>query len=543
MKKLKGNTLCNLIGIICLILGAGVLFKTAALFASDDIWFDELFTVEFTKMPVSTMLTLAMKDVHPPLYYMYTRLVYVCLSGLGITQDAVTAVKIASFIPYLGILAYLLTFFRKRFGLISSGLAFVLILTMPQLSSYIAEARMYSLAMFVICAMFIHALEMTQTEVRAQGYIHLAAATLYGIAAMYIHYYAFIAAAAVWACVFILSLIRDTKKDIDEVTGRRFAKSLHPDYSMITACVVLSVIAYIPWMSAVLSQVGAVSENYWIQPVTLRTLGGCVKFIFKPEFESGTINVLIAVLLAVLYCGLLVRYILISVRKKKIFEARFVLFALSCFVLLVMAGFIASIIIRPVFVYRYMLPVLGLFWMVFAITLGDFIKAALDEKRIYKLVGAAVAAVLLFSVGLRDYHMFIWEEEKKTNGMTDSEAAFDMIDGDYGDAVLVCNFNQVQAVLWYYLDNESILWGETSETLIGDICGRSPMIMTEDTEELKVLCADSEVDGGNGFIFIGSGNAREEIIESWEDEGLRVEELCDSCLVERYYFNVYKVVW
>ena len=47
---------------------------------------------------------------------------------------------------------------------------------------------------------------------------------------------------------------------------------------------------YLPWLAGVVSnQLGKVKENYWIQPVSLRTLGGCVKFLFQPSLfgEKG----------------------------------------------------------------------------------------------------------------------------------------------------------------------------------------------------------------------------------------------------------------
>ena len=90
--------------------------------------------------------------------------------------------------------------------------------------------------------------------------------------------------------------------------------------------------------------------------------------------------------------------------------------------------------------------------------------------------------------------------------------------------------------MWNYLDNDSILWGETEETLIAEICGRNPLVMTEDIAELKQYA-------GKEFLFIGSGNAREDIINSWENEGMAVEMIADSCLIERYYFNIYHVMW
>ena len=40
---------------------------------SSDIWYDELFTVGFVSQPVGRMISLAARDVHPPLYYLMVK--------------------------------------------------------------------------------------------------------------------------------------------------------------------------------------------------------------------------------------------------------------------------------------------------------------------------------------------------------------------------------------------------------------------------------------------------------------------------------------
>ena len=52
---------------------------------------------------------------------------------------------------------------------------------------------------------------------------------------------------------------------------------------------------------------------------------------------------------------------------------------------------------------------------------------------------------------------------------------------------------------------------------------------------LKELLMD-----GKSVWFLGSGNARDEIIEKWENAGIKAEE-CGSAMVERYWFNLYKI--
>ncbi|MBR6390268.1 MAG: hypothetical protein IKS16_02905, partial [Lachnospiraceae bacterium] len=112
--------------------------------------------------------------------------------------------------------------------------------------------------------------------------------------------------------------------------------------------------------------------------------------------------------------------------------------------------------------------------------------------------------------GVRSYNLFRWEESRKAEGMKRCTEVFDEIGREHPDTLIVCNFNQMQAILWHYLDNDSLLWGYTDETLIAEICGRSPIVMTDDPVKLKEIVSNR---GQNEFLFVGSGNARDEIIE------------------------------
>ena len=206
MQKQAGFKISDLIGIICILIGAGVLIRTACFVMSADIWFDELFTVELAVKPLGEMLELAAQDVHPPLYYILVKMVYIILNpilsahispassatvvSVASASSAVVAAKITSLIPYLGTAAYLLTFIRKKYGLAASGFAFLLIETMPHMSEYMVEARMYSWCAFCLLAMYIHAVEYVDTYTTKHSIFML----IYGVAAMYLHYYGLIGA-------------------------------------------------------------------------------------------------------------------------------------------------------------------------------------------------------------------------------------------------------------------------------------------------------------------------------------------------------------
>ncbi len=93
----------------------------------------------------------------------------------------------------------------------------------------------------------------------------------------------------------------------------------------------------------------------------------------------------------------------------------------------------------------------------------------------HRIAVSIIACLLLVTyicAGVRSFNLFRWEEMKKAEGMKHCVDVFEQIATEYPDALLVCNFNQAQAILWHYLDNDSVLWGYTDETLIADICGR-----------------------------------------------------------------------
>ncbi|MBO4900871.1 MAG: hypothetical protein J5509_11340 [Lachnospiraceae bacterium] len=520
-----------MIGIICIIIGAGVFLRSACFVYSSDIWFDELFTVELAMKPLSQMLALAAKDVHPPLYYILVRVVYIILhSAFG--TDVVAAAKITSLIPYALVLVYLIVFVRKHFGWLSAGLAFVMIAAMPHMSEFMVEARMYSWAAFALFAMFIHAIEWKTS--------HIFLALLYGIAAMYLHYYGLIGAGVIAVGVLTLAVVRGLrtrrKAGVGEDDEEGLAEGAGPWRMVIAAavCCVIAIVAYIPWIRVLMGQIGQVSQSYWIQPVTWRTIPGCVKYIFSPEFEQSYVNYICAGIMVASYVFMIVRFLL--QRNKERITSIYIYGSAAVLAGVIAAGIVASIIIRPVFVYRYMMPAMFIFWTGFAV----LIAKTIEEKP--SIVTITIVIVTIVTIGascVRSFNLFRWGEVRKADGIKQMELALDQIRQDYPDTLIVCNFNHVQALMWYYLENDSVLWGYTDENLIADICGRAPIVMIDEVSDLKEILAER---GQSEFLFFGSGNARDEIIEDWKSYQIFTEMLQNSCFLERYYINIYKVV-
>lgn len=588
----------DIAGFLLLGLSLIMLGKSVMLCFSSDIWYDELFTVGLAEHSYGELVRLTAADVHPPLYYCIVK-VFVDLCKLIIPgTGTVIPAKIVSVLPYFLLLLYAVTFMRKRFGLFVGGLFLFCVTAMPQLPAYTVEMRMYGWALLFVTAAFLHGYALVESyvncktevgkigsdgadavgaEAGAEGTVladdagkrrrkrahalNAAAFVLYGLAAAYTQYFSCVAVVTVYLCLLLAFWFQDR---------RRVKEWL--------IYVGISVIAYVPWLFALAGQLNAVSENYWILPLSWRSLGGCVKFLMKPAFANETVNTVLAVVLFAVYLGLWCRWMLKLYYNGRVFgknreknksaeyrkkfvngddgesrsadgtEERFWLATAGIAVLagLVGFGFAASFLIRPIFVYRYMIPAAGCFWLGFALCLNEILckpkwLTQADDgigRRAMPCAAGMVITILVVSIGLRDYRAFQGEEEYKIRLMAETEEALAKIGPQ--DSVLY-NFDQVQAVTGYYLPEtvKRYLWCAEGEKLIQEIT--SPCGTVEDTEEIHEMLKNAQTQGKKTNLwFIGSFNSREDIVDEWRDAGLEVEEK-GSFLLERYWFNLYKI--
>ena len=621
---IPGKKLQNGCGVLFLFLGILSFFVCLLQAFGQDIWFDEVFSVNFIQHSYKEIAALTGKDVHPPLYYWYLKLFHDIGKVLVPAASSIVLCKLASMLPFAGIFVYTLTAIRKNFGLHVAGLFWFLIMTMPQISNYTVEIRMYSLALFFITAAFVHSYELVcafpaqgvseaertaepgaaagteetaepgvaagteetaesgvaagteeTAEPEAAGSEVTSGAVLtsgsvtgenglikgwkknkhwllfwgYGILTAYTQYYACVAVIAIYIAVFIFYAVmahkNKTGKSVcekvqinqEQVENRKTIqneaaiqnKVAIKDQNRICArngigkvliCAGLSVLAYLPWLPFFFSQVRTVSSSYWIQPLTWKSIFGCMKYIFLPVSYAVKKNYVLACVMILLF-GAAFLYSFLMKRK----DARgrfFLLTGLWIAVFTTLIGFVCSILNRPIFVYRYLIPCLGAMWLVAAVVLWDFIE---------KNWGILLFVPFLLS-GYSNMQGFYGEENKKIAEMKATQSFL----ADFPkDAVVLCNFNHVQAVTACYLkdSNEIWLYGSNPEDLIAELLPQCRGL--EDTTELLQLVKERDV------YFFGSFNSREELLKEWETEGIAYTEE-GTYLLERYYFNVYHLV-
>lgn len=612
---IPGKKLKNGCGVLFLFLGILSFFVCLLQAFGQDIWFDEVFSVNFIQHSYREIAALTGKDVHPPLYYWYLKLFHDIGKVLVPAASSIVLCKLASMLPFVGIFVYTLTAIRKNFGLHVAGLFWFLVMTMPQISNYTVEIRMYSLALFFITAAFVHSCELirafsaqgvseaertaepgaaagteetaepgvaagteeaaepgaagsevTSGAVLASGSVtgenglikwwkknkHWLLFWVYGILTAYTQYYACVAVIAIYIALFVFFVVKAHKGKTEKTSCKKthiYKEQLKEQEAILTKapvkgwkaehtteqetgriagkcigkvllCAGLSVLAYLPWLPFFFSQVRTVSSSYWIQPLTWKSIFGCMKYIFLPVSYAVKKNYMLACVMILLF-GAAFLYSFLMKRK----DARgrfFLLTGLWIAVFTTLIGFVCSILNRPIFVYRYLIPCLGAMWLVAAVVLWDFIE---------KNWGILLFVPFLLS-GYSNMQGFYGEENKKIAEMKATQSFL----ADFPkDAVVLCNFNHVQAVTACYLkdSNEIWLYGSNPEDLIAELLPQCRGL--EDTTELSQLVKERDV------YFFGSFNSREELLKEWETEGIAYTEE-GTYLLERYYFNVYHLV-
>lgn len=470
--------------IICIMSGMG-----------SDIWYDEVFSMKFAEYGYGEIASLTAADVHPPVYYWYLKAF--CDMGRSIAPgvSVVVFAKMASLLPFVGIWVYALTLVRKRMGLLVTALFLFFIGAMPQISNYTVEIRMYALALFCVTALFLHSYEIVLEQKKR----HWAAFCFYGIVTAYIQYYACVAVVGVYVGLLCYFLLKKEKKQ----------------FGITVWCAAISVLAYLPWLPSLFAQIRSVSANYWIQPLTLRSIFGCIKYVFLPVASYATFR---NYLLAILMIGISGLCFVYALWKEKDCKVRyFLLTGMWIPVFVALTGFAASALSRPIFVYRYLISGLGAVWLVIAYVLLKY------RREMFVLL----LLIPFLLAGRTNMDGFCAEEGKK---LTNMELTEEFLEAFPREAVVLCNFNHVQALAAYYLDNEVILYGGEPEMLIIELMPNC--VGMPDTEELLQMVKEKDV------YFFGSFQAREDLLKEWEALGITYTQE-GTYLLERYWFNVY----
>ncbi len=325
------------------------------------IWADEAYSLRIVQYNWNEIIAMCAGDVHPPFYYLALKLGEK-ISSLISNQYYATVVvgKLFSVLPYF--LLTVLCWFKFKDKNELRLLVILCIYAMPNLLNYSVEIRMYSWAVLFVTATFLYAYDIIRNKSSAKSWILL---TVFSILSAYVHTFALISMASIWFYLLVWVL----------TCKRKFLIKWFAFGVLVAVC-------YFPWFLVLLRQVGYVTESYWISSPTIGTVLGYVNFILPGLF--------IFVPFA-LYIGLRERK---NLSKQNLFESAFGALVLLATVAI---GVTVSIIIRPIFVSRYMIPSMLCLW-ISAMLLSEKCSYKIRSVIIFLVAFSAVGSYVAFAV-------------------------------------------------------------------------------------------------------------------------------------------------
>lgn len=327
-----------------------------------NFWGDESFSVILARMSFGDMLHETAMDVHPPLHYILEMVLNRILGDHGWVYH------LGAFIPYFIGLVFILTAIWKRFGK-ETALLMVTFTSILSISiQYNVEVRMYSLAaLFVLMSYYFLYGILSRGDNRSYALF-----VLTSLGAAYTHYYAMLT-----ICFYYLALL------IWTIKKRIPFKKLVITYAVTIA-------AYLPWGLVLLSALSRTADDFWMTDIP--SIQDILLFIFEPENEALTILLLVLSVAGIGYA---------FAKKKSSDENIWLLWGVIGLLGTTGIGLLASYIVRPVFLIRYIYPGVVAFWLAASVAIG---------KLKYKQL---IAAILIVITLVGSFPIYL--EENKNN--------------------------------------------------------------------------------------------------------------------------------
>ena len=305
---------------------------------NNNVWTDEAFTIELLQSDFAGIIHGTASDVHPPLYYLIAK----CFTL--VFGSSLLSLKLVSIVPMILCMTWGAAIVKKRFGFRTALLFTCFLGVIPCTMEYAVQIRMYSWAIFFITFMGLWAYE-AYLEPRWR---YFAGIVLTSAASAYTHYFAFAAAILIYGFLF-LALAASKRRQL----GKWLLSAL------------ASLLLFTPWMPYMKIQVRGVSKSYWIEEITGETVKEFFPFLFDMDIPWTT-----AIWCCLIAAGVVSAVVMIVRKEQK--EGVYALLLLAVPVFTAVTGVVASSLIRPVFIVRYLLPCMGLLALFFAITLSRF---------------------------------------------------------------------------------------------------------------------------------------------------------------------------
>ncbi|MFQ3581876.1 glycosyltransferase family 39 protein [Chloracidobacterium validum] len=216
--------------------------------ATQNLWLDELYSIDVARKPLAEIVRCAAADVHPPLFY------FVLKGWMRLFGDSAAAVRSLSVVASLAALIAAFRLVAPRYGGWAALTMTLLMATSAHQVFFAQEARMYALVMALVLGAARGYAMWRETGIE-RG---LAIYVWCSLAALYCHYFALLAILA-FNAHFLLSAFGPTQ-----------AGTRRQTYRWLIAHGTMGLL-YAPWVAVMLAQMRR--GQTWRKPLTLGDVG------------------------------------------------------------------------------------------------------------------------------------------------------------------------------------------------------------------------------------------------------------------------------
>lgn len=384
MKNFEHKKIFIILTIVMVVINGSLIFN-------NNVWCDEAFIINATKLDfVSLLKYIATDDMRPPLYLISIKL-WTMLCG-----DSVAAFKLFSIVPAVLTMCVCGRLVNKFFGEKSASLFILLVGLTPSSMTKNIEITIYSWSLFWVTTSLLLAYQLYK-EIDNKKISYLFIISSLGAAAT--HYYALVAIAFIYMVLFICLWIKGKNKRI------------------IGKIIVLSIIGYIPCLPFFLIQFFTAKKSFWIQKVDLSIFPQTMRMPFEGENAFKFSNEFTAIIWI-----MIIFLLIVQIQRVKSYRNEsdvFSILSFGLFLIIPLSGYLISAVLRPLYVERYFYCVTGVLWLFISIAINSF-ETKNKSNNVYYLMLSFVITIFIFAYPVIYDREYTKETQKTVDMITAS---------------------------------------------------------------------------------------------------------------------------
>lgn len=431
-----------------------------ALCFNDTIWLDEALTGIFIRRDWGELIHTTAEDVHPPLYYLIAKL------GILLFGDSIAVIKITSVIPYILCMLMGFTIVKREWGSKTALLFMLFVSLTPCAITKNIEMRMYSWALFFVLGFAMFAYKIMKEE--TGQYLRWAGLTLFGLAAAYTHYFALVSVAIFYGLLFLVFVIQKNKSKIIR----------------IIICGMISGIGYFPWLRVFYGQTRNVAGGgWWLQ--TVPSIKDIPLYMMWPFRERSSFSGNLFLGIIIIGVGILIVKMIQGYQEVKVKTTT--LFSLLCigtYVITIIMGVGLSMILKPLYLDRYIYSALGILLLGLAIGISSL------GKRIGIVIYTVIALFFLIAGGIE--YKEVWQHQYNTESVDQVKNFMESTRDE--NAIYIFDNQNFGFTLQYFYPDMQIIPDKVADLQVKKgMQGKTVYYMVADTElSLEELNRDNE---------------------------------------------------